>query len=249
MSLSSKQAARSTQHAGQPPPQLRPWSLGTRGSTGTACVCGMVEQARTREQTALGWLFWGRQVEGGRLGAGSRELGLRLGSFTGGGQAGGLGWELELELELDFGPVGTIPTMGRFRWSQRLQHCRWMDVTGASPGTDRGYQFRSIPDSSPWRLVTLTLCPEIDCGDSDSDSNSSFSLGRSRLYTVMSAFQRRPGSGVMPMLVGDGVLGGARGGGRERNKAGVEVDDGNEGGRKGSERKERRDQDRDKQDM
>lgn len=53
----------------------------------------------------------------------------------------------------------------------------------------------------------------------------------------MSAFQRRPGSGVMPMLVGDGVLGWA--GGRERNKAGVEVDDGNEGGRKGSERKER----------
>lgn len=116
--LSSRQAS-STQHAGQPPPQLRPLELGNSWVDRDR-VCGMVEQARTREQTALGWLFWGVVVEGGRLGAGSRELGRELGSFTGGGELG-LGWSWELEL--DFGPVGTIPTMGRFRWSQRLQHC------------------------------------------------------------------------------------------------------------------------------
>lgn len=57
----------------------------------------MMEQARTREQTALGWLFWGGW-EAGKLGAGSREageLGLELGSFTGGG-AWGLGLGLGL---------------------------------------------------------------------------------------------------------------------------------------------------------
>lgn len=52
-------------------------------------VCGMVEQARTREQTALGWLFWGK-VEGGRLGAGSREAG-SLGASWARSPAGGLG--------------------------------------------------------------------------------------------------------------------------------------------------------------
>lgn len=115
--LSSKQAARSTQGNRRLSFDLGAWELVGRPGP---CVCGMVEQARTREQTALGWLFWGVVVEGGRLGAGSRELGRELGSFTGGGELG-LGWSWELEL--DFGPVGTIPTMGRFRWSQRLQHC------------------------------------------------------------------------------------------------------------------------------
>lgn len=76
---------------------LGPWDLGAWEPVGRLGPCGMVEQARTREQTALGWLFWGGW-EAGKLGAGSREageLGLELGSFTGGG-AWGLGLGLGL---------------------------------------------------------------------------------------------------------------------------------------------------------
>lgn len=53
---------------------LRPWDLGAWEPVGRPGPCGMVEQARTREQTALGWLFWGGW-EAGKLGAGSREAG------------------------------------------------------------------------------------------------------------------------------------------------------------------------------
>lgn len=50
--------------------------LGAWEPVGRLGPCGMVEQARTREQTALGWLFWGGW-EAGKLGAGSREQGGR----------------------------------------------------------------------------------------------------------------------------------------------------------------------------
>lgn len=212
-----QQQASSTRHAGQPPPQLRPWELGNPWVDRDR-VCGMVEQARTREQTALGWLFWGRQVEGGRLGAGSREQGAwaRAGLVhRRGGVVAGPG----LELELDFGPVGTIPTMGRFRWSQRppalyVCVCNWSQ--------SRYRQRLPIPiaTDSPWRLATLTMSrlrrrrqrQQQQRGDGEGAASSSPLV---EAYAVMSAFQRRPGSGVMPMLVGGSVLGGARGGGRE----------------------------------
>lgn len=231
-SAASKQAS-STRHAGQPPPQLRRWELGNPWVDRDR-VCGMVEQARTREQTALGWLFWGRQVEGGRLGAGSREQGAwaRAGLVhRRGGVVAGPG----LELELDFGPVGTIPTMGRFRWSQRppalyVCVCNWSQ--------SRYRQRLPIPiaTDSPWRLATLTMSrlrrqrQQQQRGDGEGGSFF-FSFGRGlcgdecfptspRVWCDAHAcWWQRSGRGE---------------GGRERDKVGVEVDDGNEGGRKGS---------------
>lgn len=124
---------------------LGPWSLGTRGSTGTVWNGGAGANAGTNSSrlVILGRLgSWeaGSREQGGR-GAWARAglvhrrgawgLGLGLGLWL--GRAGKVGYRLlvleyrGLELELDFGPVGTIPTMGRFRRSwvspTAFQHC------------------------------------------------------------------------------------------------------------------------------
>lgn len=91
-------------------------SLGTRGSAGTLWNGGAGANAGTNSSRLV--ILGG----GGRLGAGGqggRELGRELGSFTRGGP-GQAGLGLGLGLGLEVATVGTIPTMGRFRWSQRL---------------------------------------------------------------------------------------------------------------------------------
>lgn len=113
---------------------------------------------------------WWQKGGGWELGAGSREageLGLELGSFTGGGTWAWGGFGLGAgNGNWSFGPVGTIPTMGRFRRSLvptsppallyvrvRARACMCVCVCNWSQS-----RYRSIPDTdSPWRLTTLTI--------------------------------------------------------------------------------------------
>lgn len=211
-SAASKQhAARSTQGNRRLSFDLGAWELVGRPGP---CVCvwngGAGANAGTNSSRLV--ILGGG---GGRGEAGSREQGAwaRAGLVH---RRGGAGPGLELGTGTGFWTCGDYPDNGKVPVVPTPPALYMQYVTGASPGTDRDSQYRSIPDS-PWRLVTLTMSRLRQQRQRQQQAagrrgRSSFFLPWSRLYTVMSAFQRRPGSGVMPMLVGDGVLGWARGG-------------------------------------